>query len=93
MFQTEVVEKIITQILRSVTLFPKIVMIMITIMIIIIIIIMMTIIIIIIIIIIINMQGNRCATGQKTLVRIRTKISSNKSRRQGDYTVESASVN
>jgi hypothetical protein len=31
------------------------------------------------------MQGNRGATGQKTLVRTFTKISSNKSRRQGDY--------
>ena len=38
------------------------------------------------------MQGNRCATGQKTLVRTCTKISNNKSR-QGDYTVESASAN
>jgi len=34
------------------------------------------------------MQGNKGATGQKTLVRTCTKISSNKSRRQGDYTVE-----
>ena len=39
------------------------------------------------------MQGNRGATGQKTLVRTCTKHSSNKSRRQGDYTVESASAN
>jgi len=40
-----------------------------------------------------HMQGNRGATGQKTLVRTCTKISSNKSRRQGDYTVESESAN
>jgi len=39
------------------------------------------------------MQGNLGATGQKTLVRKCTKLSSNKSRRQGDYTVESASAN
>ena len=30
---------------------------------------------------------------KKTLVRTYTKLSSNKSRRQGDYTVESASTN
>ena len=30
------------------------------------------------------MQGNKGATGQKTLVQTCTKISSNKSRRQGD---------
>jgi hypothetical protein len=40
-----------------------------------------------------HMQGNRVATGQKTLVRTCTKLSSSKSRRQGDYTVESASAN
>ena len=34
------------------------------------------------------MQGNRGATGQKPLVRTCTKLSNNKSRRQGDYTVE-----
>jgi len=39
------------------------------------------------------MQGNRGAIGQKTLVRTCTKLSSNKSRRQGDYTVEPASAN
>ena len=39
------------------------------------------------------MQGNRGATGQKTLVRTCTKLSSNESRRQGDYTVEPASAN
>jgi len=39
------------------------------------------------------MQGNRGATGQKTLLRTCTKLSSNKSRRQGDYTVKSASAN
>ena len=39
------------------------------------------------------MQGNRGATGQKTLVRTCIKHSSNKSRWQGDYTVESASAN
>ena len=39
------------------------------------------------------MQGNRGSTGQTTLVRTCNKISSNKSRRQGDYTVESASAN
>jgi hypothetical protein len=37
------------------------------------------------------MQGNRGATGQKTLLRTCTKISSNKSKKQGDSTVESAS--
>jgi len=39
------------------------------------------------------MQGNRGATGQKTLVRTCTKLSSNKSRWQGDYTVEPTSAN
>jgi len=39
------------------------------------------------------MQGNRGATGQKTLIRTFTKLNSNKSRKQGDYTVESASAN
>ena len=51
------------------------------------------IIIIIIIIIIINLQGIRGTTGQKTLVRTCTKPTSNKSRRQRDYAVESASPN
>ena len=51
------------------------------------------IIIIIIIIIIINLQGIRGTTGQKTLVRTCTRLSSNKLRRQGDSTVESASAN
>ena len=45
------------------------------------------------IIIIINMQGIRGTTGQKTLVRTCTKLTSNKSRRQRDYAVESASPN
>jgi len=36
---------------------------------------------------------NRGATEQKTLVRTCTKLSSNKSRRQGGYTVEPASAN
>jgi hypothetical protein len=40
-----------------------------------------------------NICKERGATGHKTLVQTYTKISSNKSRRQGDYTVESASAN
>ena len=40
-----------------------------------------------------NINNNRGATGQKTVVRTCINISSNKSRRQGDYTVESASAN
>ena len=39
------------------------------------------------------MLGNRGATGQKSLVRTCTKLSSNESRRQGNYTVEPASAN
>ena len=40
-----------------------------------------------------HMQGNRGKVGQITLVSACTKISRNKSRRQGNHTVESTSAN